>query len=65
MRGDPWYAAASVMLGETAPAPAVDRDRLPASGGGVLTPATALGDVLVDRLRTAGAEITADPVLRQ
>ncbi|GAB7038614.1 MULTISPECIES: saccharopine dehydrogenase family protein [Catenuloplanes] len=61
MQGDPGYAATAVMLGETALALAVDTGRLPASGGGVLTPATALGDVLVDRLRAAGAEITAGP----
>ena len=55
--GDPGYAATAVMLGESALALALDRDRLPESGGGVLTPATALGDVLVDRLRAAGFEI--------
>ncbi|GAA4921543.1 saccharopine dehydrogenase family protein [Actinoplanes utahensis] len=57
--GDPGYAATAVMLGESALALALDRDRLPDSGGGVLTPATAIGDALVDRLRTAGFEITA------
>ncbi|MGE5763897.1 MAG: saccharopine dehydrogenase family protein [Mycobacterium leprae] len=52
-KGDPGYAATSVMLGESALALALDRDRLP-SAAGVLTPATALGTVLVDRLRAAG-----------
>ena len=51
--GDPGYAATSVMLGETALALALDEDRLPRRAGS-LTPATALGDVLVERLRAAG-----------
>ncbi|GGN56779.1 hypothetical protein GCM10010112_08930 [Actinoplanes lobatus] len=58
--GDPGYAATAVMLGESALALALDRDRLPESPGGVLTPATGIGDALVDRLRTAGLEITAE-----
>ncbi len=51
--GDPGYAATSVMAGETALALALDGDRLPRMSGS-LTPATALGDVLVQRLRAAG-----------
>ncbi|MCA0145265.1 trans-acting enoyl reductase family protein [Blastococcus sp. LR1] len=51
--GDPGYAATAVMLGESALALAVDGDRLPAVAGS-LTPATALGEVLVERLRAAG-----------
>lgn len=51
--GDPGYAATAVMAGETALALALDGDRLPAAVGS-LTPATALGDVLVERLRAAG-----------
>ncbi|MFI7601691.1 saccharopine dehydrogenase family protein [Actinoplanes sp. NPDC049681] len=58
-KGDPGYAATALMLGEAALALAADRDSLPPSEGGVLTPATAMGDALVDRLRTAGVEITA------
>ena len=49
----PGYAATSVMLGETALALALDEDRLPRRAGS-LTPATALGGVLVERLRAAG-----------
>lgn len=49
-QGDPGYAATTVMFGEAALCLALDGDRLPAVAG-VLTPATALGDVLVDRLR--------------
>ena len=50
-KGDPGYAATSVMLGESALALALDT--LPVSAG-VLTPATAIGRPLVDRLRAAG-----------
>jgi short subunit dehydrogenase-like uncharacterized protein len=58
-KGDPGYAATSVMLGESALALALDRAELPASGGGVLTPATGIGEALVRRLRAAGVEISA------
>lgn len=51
--GDPGYRATARMLGESVLALVVDRDRLP-DRAGVLTPATALGDVLVERLRYAG-----------
>jgi short subunit dehydrogenase-like uncharacterized protein len=52
-RGDPGYAATAVMLGESALCLAFDRDRLP-DRSGVLTPATAMGAVLANRLRSAG-----------
>ncbi|MDR7234747.1 saccharopine dehydrogenase NADP-binding domain-containing protein [Agrococcus sp. BE272] len=51
--GDPGYAATAVMLGEAALALAVDSARC-SRDGGVLTPAVALGDVLVERLRRRG-----------
>ncbi len=51
--GDPGYAATARMLGEAALALVLDRDRLP-DRAGVLTPATALGEVLAERLRAAG-----------
>ncbi|MEV6597819.1 saccharopine dehydrogenase NADP-binding domain-containing protein [Actinoplanes sp. NPDC051346] len=57
-KGDPGYAATALMLGESALALAGDRDALPPSDGGVLTPATGIGDALTDRLRAAGVEIT-------
>jgi short subunit dehydrogenase-like uncharacterized protein len=57
--GDPGYAATAVMLGESALALAFQRDELPPSDGGVLTPATAIGDVLADRLRAAGFTVSA------
>ena len=52
-QGDPGYKATSVMFGQSALALALDGERLPA-GGGVLTPATAMGAVLAQRLRDAG-----------
>ncbi len=59
-QGDPGYAATSVMLGETALALALDGDRLPDRAGS-LTPATGIGDVLVERLRAAGHTYEASP----
>lgn len=50
--GDPGYQATSVMLAESALSLALDGAQLP-DRAGVLTPATAMGDVLVDRLRRA------------
>jgi short subunit dehydrogenase-like uncharacterized protein len=52
-QGDPGYAATAVMLGESVLALCCDGDRLPPRAG-VLTPSTAIGNVLIDRLRTAG-----------
>jgi len=60
-RGDPGYAATSVMLGESALCLALDRDRLPARAG-VLTPATAMGIALADRLKAAGHTLTTQPL---
>ncbi len=51
--GDPGYKATAVMLGESALGLALDRDRLP-DAAGVLTPSTAIGNVLLQRLRAAG-----------
>jgi short subunit dehydrogenase-like uncharacterized protein len=58
--GDPGYAATAVMLGQSALALAVDAGRLPDRAGS-LTPATGIGDVLVDRLRAAGHTYDAAP----
>ena len=52
-QGDPGYKATAVLLGESALALALDGERLPVASG-VLTPATAMGDVLAQRLRAAG-----------
>jgi short subunit dehydrogenase-like uncharacterized protein len=59
-QGDPGYAATAVMLGESALCLAFDADRLP-DRAGVLTPATAMGTVLVDRLRAAGQTYEVEP----
>jgi short subunit dehydrogenase-like uncharacterized protein len=48
------------MLGESALALAFDGDRLPDRAGS-LTPATALGGVLVERLRAAGQTYEVTP----
>ena len=53
-QGDPGYAATAVLLGQSALCLALDE--LPPAAG-VLTPATAMGDVLADRLRAAGVTI--------
>ena len=50
---DPGYNGTAIMLGESALSLALDGDRLPQRSG-VLTPATAMGDVLVERLRAHG-----------
>ena len=50
---DPGYNGTAIMLGQSALCLALDGPRLPHRAG-VLTPATAMGDVLVDRLRTHG-----------
>jgi short subunit dehydrogenase-like uncharacterized protein len=59
-QGDPGYAATSVMFGETALCLALDRDRL-SPRTGVLTPATAMGTALADRLRDAGQTYEVAP----
>lgn len=57
--GDPGNRATTVFVCESALALAIDVDALPGgrARGGVLTPATGLGDVLVERLRKAGVVI--------
>lgn len=54
--GDPGYAATAVMMGESALCLLLDRAVTPVRAG-VLTPATALGSRLADRLRAAGFEL--------
>jgi short subunit dehydrogenase-like uncharacterized protein len=57
--GDPGNRATVKFVCESALCLVVDFDRLPGGGqrGGVLTPATGLGDVLVERLKQAGMQI--------
>jgi short subunit dehydrogenase-like uncharacterized protein len=54
-KGDPGYAATAVMLGQSGLC--LGTDPL-SSGGGVLTPAVAMGDALVERLRACGFELS-------
>ena len=51
--GDPGYGETSKMLAESALCLAFDRDALPAASG-VLTPAIAMGELLLARLQRAG-----------
>ncbi|MFT5685296.1 MAG: short subunit dehydrogenase-like uncharacterized protein [Myxococcota bacterium] len=55
-QGDSGNRVTTMLLSESAMAMALQRDALPggAGRGGVLTPATALGDVLIARLKDAG-----------
>ncbi|AUX22954.1 saccharopine dehydrogenase [Sorangium cellulosum] len=51
--GDPGYAETAKMVAEAALCMAFDRERLPARAG-VLTPAVAMGERLIERLQAAG-----------
>jgi short subunit dehydrogenase-like uncharacterized protein len=55
-RGDPGYKATSVLLGESALALALDRDKL-SDLRGVLTPAAAMGDALLARFPKCGVSL--------
>lgn len=57
-QGDPGYLATSMMISECALALALQEEQLP-DAAGVLTPASGLGHVAIDRLRAAGMTITA------
>jgi short subunit dehydrogenase-like uncharacterized protein len=59
--GDPGYQATSVMFGEAGLCLALEGERL-AQRGGVLTPATAMGGELVERLRAAGQTFAVERV---
>ncbi|WP_034801825.1 saccharopine dehydrogenase family protein [Intrasporangium oryzae] len=60
---DPGYDGSAIMLGQSALCLAFDGERLPARAG-VLTPATAMGDVLVERLRARAFTFDVEPVER-
>ena len=62
-RGDPGNRATTKMLCESALALALQLDELPGGRqhGGLLTPASGLGAVLVQRLRAAGMTLQVDP----
>jgi short subunit dehydrogenase-like uncharacterized protein len=55
-QGDPGYKATSVLLGECGLALALDRDTL-SDLRGVLTPAAAMGDALLERFPAAGISL--------
>ncbi|NQW92794.1 MAG: saccharopine dehydrogenase NADP-binding domain-containing protein [Polaromonas sp.] len=61
-QGDPGNRATTKMVCEAALCLVIDHEMLPggAGYGGVLTPATGLGDVLVRRLRGAGMTLVVD-----
>lgn len=50
---DPGYGATAIMLGESALCLALDGE-VTAARGGILTPAVAMGERLIERLKTAG-----------
>jgi short subunit dehydrogenase-like uncharacterized protein len=62
-KGDPGNRATTKMVCESALALAMQADELPGGRkhGGLLTPASGLGDVLVQRLRAAGMTLQVDP----
>ncbi len=62
-KGDPGNRATTKMLCESALALALQLDELPGGlkHGGLLTPVSGLGDVLVERLRAAGMTLQVDP----
>ena len=57
--GDPGNRVTTMLLSESAMALALQRDELPGGPqrGGILTPATALGSVLIERLKKVGVEL--------
>ncbi|WP_330231456.1 saccharopine dehydrogenase NADP-binding domain-containing protein [Nocardia sp. NBC_00508] len=57
--GDPGYQATAVMLGESGLCLAFDGAKLPQRAG-IITPATAMGDLLTDRLRATGMTIEVE-----
>ena len=60
--GDPGYTETAKMVAESALCLAFDGDKL-SSPGGILTPAVAMGEVLIERLQKAGIrfEVTEKP----
>lgn len=58
-QGDPGYGATAMLMGEAARCLALDDAQLPMAGG-VLTPAAAMGDALVTRLREGGMTLDVE-----
>jgi short subunit dehydrogenase-like uncharacterized protein len=63
--GEAGYEETAKMVSEAALALALEYEACPASaiGGGFLTPATAMGDVLIARLENAGIKFAAGPAV--
>ncbi|MCB9765726.1 MAG: saccharopine dehydrogenase NADP-binding domain-containing protein [Alphaproteobacteria bacterium] len=61
-KGDPGYKFTSLLISQCALALVLDRDALVGGPdhGGVLTPASAIGSVLIERLERAGVEIKVE-----
>ncbi len=59
LHGDPGYRQTAKMIAETAVSLALDKDSLPLTYG-VLTPASALGSVLRQRLNARGMDFYLD-----
>ena len=60
-QGDPGYKATSGLIGESGLCLALDGDKLP-DRAGILTPATAMGMPVVERLRAAGFTFDAERI---
>lgn len=58
---DPGYTGTAVMIGQAALALALDEDRLPELTG-VLTPATGIGEVLIERLVAQGFTVETEAI---
>ena len=59
--GDPGYEQTAVMIAESALCLALDTDKLPEmtrSAGGIMTPSSAMGLALINRLKKAGIGFT-------
>jgi short subunit dehydrogenase-like uncharacterized protein len=60
-KGDAGYQETSKMLAESAITLALEKESLPKEGG-ILTPASALGELFIERLREKGMTFTVDTV---
>jgi short subunit dehydrogenase-like uncharacterized protein len=57
-RADPGYKGTSIMAAEAALCLALQKDELPGATGGVVTPATCMGDTLLARIRAQGFDVS-------
>ncbi|CAG8613471.1 9646_t:CDS:2 [Paraglomus brasilianum] len=60
---DPGYGETAKMVSECALALVYDRQRIPGKGG-IMTPSTAFGHVLVERLNAAGMELSVEALTK-